>query len=245
MKTFKRVQRSRLSEVIANEIEEAILSGTFIVGSRLPSEQELADQFEVSRNVVREGLKILQERGLVETLTGSGAFVAQPNPATTSSALGRYLRLTGVFSSIRGLYEARRILESWNARLAAERAGEEDLDTLASCLERMRQHAGVIDKWVEADLEFHLTIAKATGNPFLRILLEPLVDNLREVIMEGYLVPGAVETGLRAHEELYQQIRQQDSERAANTMIEHLRDSEARVESFLRQVSPQDGKLAI
>lgn len=237
MKTFTKVQRSRLSEVIANEIEETILTGVFTIGSRLPSEQELADQFEVSRNVVREGLKILQERGLIETVTGSGAFVAQPNGSATSSALGRYLRLIGAFSSIRGLYEARRILESWNARLAAERAQTSDLEMLAACLERMRRHSGAVAQWVEADLEFHLTLARATGNPFLRVLLEPLVDNLREVILEGFLVPGAVETGLRAHETLLSYIQQGDAEGAATTMIEHLRDSEARVHSYLNQLS--------
>ena len=234
MKSFNKIEQVRLSQLIANEIEEAILSGGFELGSRLPSEQALADQFGVSRNVVREAFKIVQERGLIEIVSGSGAFVCQPKSqaAATSNALSRYMRLVGIDSSVKALYEARRILEGEIARLATERATSEDLETLTSCLARMQQHAGSIDKWTEADLDFHLAAAKATQNPFLSILLKPLVDQMRSVIAEGYLVPGAIETGLAAHAELYTCIKRRDAEGAYRAMMEHLRDSEARVEAY-------------
>src|SRR5436190_7356616 len=116
MKTFEKVERKRLPEQVAGEIEEAIIGGTFGVGSQLPSEQNLADQFGVSRNVVREAFKFLKERGLIEIHNGSGAYVCQPSGEATSNALGRYIRLLGAESSISALYEARRTLESANAR---------------------------------------------------------------------------------------------------------------------------------
>jgi len=231
VKSFQKIERLRLSEQVANTIEEAILSGSFGIGSNLPSEQRLADQFGVSRNVVREALKFLQERGLIRILNGSGAFVAPPDAGITSSALGRYLRLTGAYSSIQNLYEARRTIEGTNARLAAERADEQDLEILADCIRRMQEHAGSIEKWSQADLEFHLAVAKATHNPFMGILLEPLVDPLRGVIAEGYRVPGATDKGLEAHIRLYECIKNRDSEGAYQAIMEHLHDSEARIKN--------------
>jgi GntR family transcriptional repressor for pyruvate dehydrogenase complex len=96
----------------------------------------------------------------------------------------------------------------------------------------MRQHAGSIEKWTEADLDFHLAIAKATHNPFFSVLLEPLVNQLRRVIAEGYLVPGAVGTGLEAHTRLYECIKNRDPEGAYNAIMDHLHDSEVRVKTY-------------
>lgn len=230
MKTFNKVAQKRLPELVADEIEEAIIDGTFSAGSQLPSEQQLADQFGVSRNVVREAFKFLKERGLIEILNGSGAYVCPPSSEATSNALGRYIRLIGAGESVAALYEARRMLEGSNARLAAERATDEDLARLADCLQRMQQHAGSMEKWSQADLEFHRGVAKATHNPFLILLLEPLVDQLRGVIAEGYLEPGAVERGLEAHTKLLNHLKNRDSEGAYQTIIDHLTDSEARVQ---------------
>src|SRR5215467_12933360 len=92
---FTKLKQPRLPEVVAGKIEEAIINGTFSVGSQLPSEQQLADQFGVSRNVVREAFKFLKERGLIEILNGSGAYIRQPSGSATSNALDRYLRLIG------------------------------------------------------------------------------------------------------------------------------------------------------
>ncbi len=96
----------------------------------------------------------------------------------------------------------------------------------------MIEHVGAIERWAEADLEFHLAIARATQNPFLGILLEPLVDRIRAVIVEGFLVPGAVERGLEAHKQILDCLRQHDSEKAYRTISDHLRDSENSIHLF-------------
>ena len=72
MPHFEKVAKPRLSQLVANQLEEAIISGAFDIGARLPSEQTLANQFGISRNVVREAFKILQERALIEIVSGSG-----------------------------------------------------------------------------------------------------------------------------------------------------------------------------
>jgi GntR family transcriptional repressor for pyruvate dehydrogenase complex len=241
MKTFKRIERQQLSQLVADQLEEAIISGDFAIGDRLPSEQSLANQFNVSRNAVREALKVLQARGLIEIVNGSGAYVARPNAEITSDALGRYLRLIGAGSSAWALYEVRGILEGANARLAAQRADPQDLQALANCLSGMEEHVDSIEQWSEADLCFHLAVAGATHNPFLSALLEPLVGQLHGVIAEGYLVPGAVQTGLEAHARLYRCIQGRDPEGAHHAMMDHLSDSAARVATVLARSGTHSG----
>jgi DNA-binding FadR family transcriptional regulator len=231
---FKKIPRSRLYELIAEEVEKSILEGHYEIGSRLPSEQSLADQFEVSRNVVREALKVLQERGLVKVLDGSGAYVAQPNSGTTASALGRFIRLIGVNSAIDALYETRIALEGLNARLAALRATPEQIKELEALIENMRESNGLSsEEWTHADLEFHLAMARATNNPFQALLLKPLVEQLREVIAEGFAKPGASQTGLAAHEKLLACIKKHDPEGAYKTLVNHLIYSEHTVKEKL------------
>ncbi|MCL5997241.1 MAG: FadR family transcriptional regulator [Chloroflexi bacterium] len=193
---FKKVTKTRLYELIADEIQNAILSGAFSVGDRLPSEQSFATQFDVSRNVIREALKVLQTRGIIDILDGSGAYVTQPNVGSVTNALGHYIKRIGADSSLKSLYEVRQILEGWTVRLAAERADSHDLENLRDYLTVMQDNmTKSIDLWTDADLNFHIAIAKATHNVFLPLLLEPLVDQLRTVIAEGFLSPGAVVTG--------------------------------------------------
>lgn len=232
MNYFERIGKPRLSQSAARRLEEAIISGTFGMGARLPSEQTLANEFGISRNVVREAFKILQERGLIQIVSGRGAFVSRPNSEATADALGRYIRLSGVDSLVEAIYEARRTLEGENARLAAKRASPQDLENLFACLARMRDNEGSLERWSEADLDFHLMVAKATHNPFLSLLLEPLVGQLRSVIAEGYTVPGATQTGLGAHMRLYDCIKARDPEGAYRAIMDHLNDSERRVQVY-------------
>lgn len=232
---FKKIPRTRLYEVVAEEMEKAILDGAYEIGSRLPSEQSLANQFEVSRNVVREALKVLQERGLVQVLDGSGAFVARPNPEQTTNALGRYIRMIGVTSALDALYETRIAIEGMNARLAAERATEEQIQELDDILEVMRQNIGSHEMWTRADLDFHISIARATNNPFQALLLEPIVDEMREVISEGFVKPGATHSGLESHEKLMKNIKDRNPEEAYRTMTAHLQESIQSVKENIKE----------
>lgn len=226
---FSKVEQKRLPEMIADQIEEAIINKTFATGDQLPSEQQLADQFGVSRNVVREAFKFLKERGLITIQNGSGAYVAEPSPEHTRSALGRYLRLMASGDTLNALYHVRRLLEGENARLAARHATLDDLAALEECLSRMRNHGGNIEKWATADLDFHLAIARATQNPYMAILLEPLMGHLHDVIAEGYTMPGGTEQGMQSHIEIFKAIQAADPDRAYQAIIAHLMDFEKRL----------------
>jgi GntR family transcriptional repressor for pyruvate dehydrogenase complex len=235
MAAFNKLDRVPLPEQIAGEIEEAIMSGKFALGSLLPSEQQLAYQFGVSRNVIREAFKFLKERGLILIQNGSGAMVVPPSARATSNALGRYLRMNPPRNEVEALYEIRRLLEGEAARLAAERIETLDHDYLAVCIKRMEKHAGDIEAWSDADLDFHIGVAAAAQNPLFRILLHPLVEQLRDVIQEGYAEAGAAERGLEAHRQIFDRIRHRDPEGAHQAMLEHLRDSQERVTRLHRQ----------
>ena len=113
--------RLALFEALASDLEEWILSGRLESGAKLPSEETLAGRFGVSRPVVREALARLRERGLIETVNGSGTFVKPPDAGHLTDAFLRHLRV-GSRASIAKAYEARIAIEAATARLAAERA---------------------------------------------------------------------------------------------------------------------------
>jgi GntR family transcriptional repressor for pyruvate dehydrogenase complex len=232
------VDRRRLYQQIAENIEELILNGTYSPGSRLPAEQELADQYEVSRNVIREALKSLKEVGLVSIRTGSGTYVCQPTTEPASEALHRFLRHSTDGFTIAHFYEIRRMLEPDSARLAAQRADEDDLRAIRASLESMEAHREDSEAWSHADLDFHLAIAAATHNPLIHSILYPLVDPLRKVIAAGHAHPSGAKAGLEAHKRITAAIEERAPERAHQCMLDHLSDSEQRLSKL--GFKPQD-----
>jgi DNA-binding FadR family transcriptional regulator len=224
------LQRLSLFEALAAQIEEWILSGTLEAGAKLPSEDSLSRQFGVSRPVVREALAQLRERGLIETLSGSGTFVKRPDADHLTDAVLRHLRVAaGGTESIAKVYEARLAIESTTARLAAERATEHDLSEIEARLETMRGAARDVQLWTASDLGFHVAVAEASHNPFLSTLLAPLVKVIEHGIVESFKSRPAVRAGLRAHERICERIRERDGAGAEEAMREHLADSERRL----------------
>ena len=229
MDTNKKVFRKRLYQQVADDIEVAILNGTYPHDSKLPSEQELANEYDVSRNVVREALKRLQERGLVFIKTGSGTFISQPTTKPVSDALHRLLVYTNNFVTVAHFYEIRRMIEPEVARLAALHATEEDLEAIRAAYENMDNNRENRQAWTRADLQFHHEIAGATKNPLIQSILNPLNEPLLKVIEAGLAEPSGVEAGLSAHRRIIAAIEAHDPEEAKQAMLDHLMDSEQRV----------------
>jgi GntR family transcriptional regulator, transcriptional repressor for pyruvate dehydrogenase complex len=229
LETFRPLQRLALFETLADQIEERILSGELEAGAKFPSEEALRRQFGVSRPVVREALGRLRERGLIETVNGSGTFVKHPDTDHLTDAVVRHLRVANdEDGSVSKVYEARIAIEASTARLAATRSNRHDREQLAAQLDAMRAERGDLERWTAADLGFHLAVANASHNPFLATLLAPLVKVIERGIIESFPNPDAVEAGLRAHETIWERIRTKDAEGAETAMREHLVDSERR-----------------
>ena len=224
------LQRLSLFEALAAQIEELILSGQLEAGAKLPSEEALGRQFGVSRPVVREALARLRERGLLETVTGSGTFVKHPDADHLTEAVVRHLRVVGGGNdSIAKVYEARLAIESTTARLAAERATDHDLEQIAARLEAMRSAGDDLERWTASDLGFHVAVASASHNPFLPTFLAPLVKVIEEGIIESFRSRAAVKSGLNAHERILERIAAHEPAGAEEAMRRHLADSERRL----------------
>jgi GntR family transcriptional repressor for pyruvate dehydrogenase complex len=224
--------RLSLFEALAAQIEEPILTGELEPGDKLPSEETLRRQFGVSRPVVREALARLRERGLIETVNGSGTFVKRPDADDLTDAVVRHLRVTTEDTeSIAKVYEARIALETTSARLAAGRASPRDREEIAGFLEEMKEQRADLERWTAADLGFHLSVARASHNPFLATLLAPLVKVIERAIVESFRSRKAVDSGLRAHERIWDAIDRHDAPAAEEAMREHLLDSERRFAS--------------
>jgi DNA-binding FadR family transcriptional regulator len=160
------VESQRLYERVAQQIGELIGSGEFPPGHRLPGERDLAKTLGVSRPVVREAMIALEIVGLVEVRTGSGAYVRDPAPGPTASVS------TG--NSPSDILNARWLIEGEIAALAAEKATEADLETIAATVVEMQREHDSGRPWSAADLGFHIAIANATGNAALAGVVERL-----------------------------------------------------------------------
>lgn len=228
------VYRKRLYQQIADDIERLILDGTFPHESRLPSEQELAEHYEVSRNVIREALKSLKEKGLVSIRTGSGTYVRRPTTEPVSEALNRFVRHSKDQFSLAHFYEIRRMIEPDSASLAAQRATPDEVEIIRRQLKAMEENQHDSQAWSQADLDFHCAVTAATHNPLLCSILNALIEPLRQVISAGHADPYGPQAGLHAHSRILAAIEAHDSQGAYQAMLEHLFDSEQRLMGILK-----------
>lgn len=225
----RHIDRRTVSQQVADDIEEAILDKTYPADSRLPSEQQLASQYGVSRSTIREALKRLQEHGLIVIKNGRGAYVCTATTRPVSDALRRFLQRSGDKLAIAHFYEVRRMIELESVRLAAQRADEQDLQAIEAAFHTMVEEQGDSAAWSQADLQFHLAIATAAHNPLLPTLLAPLIGPLRDAIAAGHADPAGPAAGLEAHERIIQALRERDPDAAYRAMVDHLLDSEQRL----------------
>jgi GntR family transcriptional repressor for pyruvate dehydrogenase complex len=172
-----------LYEQVAEQIGELILSRRLEVGERLPSEAELGELFGVSRTVVREGIKVLADKGLVHPEPGRGTFVSKPAPELLASCMDAILRVERC--SLADLLELRRTIEVPTARLAAAKTDAVSRVALKERFARLEQQLDSPGGFMIADKGFHVAIARATGNE----LTAALVSALMVVTWKLQLIP--------------------------------------------------------
>ncbi len=229
---FTQVRPVRASSDVIQQIRASILSGTFRPGDRLPTEREMAQQFGVSRVTVRDALRALEASGLIRVKVGGqgGPYVAEPDIGLLSDSLGAHFQLQG--TTFRELAEARLALETTAARLAAERASEEDLASLKSAiLGPIRPDYGSAPGSAAMSLDFHTTLVAASHN---RALLTMFMAT-RALIQEAFdqlhaQQPDMADAARRAHTALYKAIARRDAEGAVRIAREHLDEFAVRAE---------------
>ena len=215
-----RITRRRIPEEIADHIEQLILRGELATNQAFPPERELASRMGVSRNTLREAVRILEARGLVEVRSGTGAYIRDLNPAILTNGLRLLacLRAKHLFE----LIEARKAIEVELAGLAAERATSQDLTELRSWLSQM-EGAMTPDEYVQSDVAFHTCIASAAKNDILRIMLNSirsaLSENIRVLLQHS---PEARREAMEYHRQIFDALSNRSPKEAREKMRAHL-----------------------
>jgi GntR family transcriptional regulator, transcriptional repressor for pyruvate dehydrogenase complex len=217
---FAQVAREpRLSDKVADMMLETILSKRLRVGDRLPSERELGEQFGVSRTVVREAVRALVAKGIIEARSGSGLRVAAVDASAVSESMSLYLR--GGEFNFENVHEVRTFLETHIAGLAAERATEADVAQIRAVHERMTAERGDIDAAARDDLEFHRQIARATHNELYLVLMDSIGNALIDIRREN-LGSGSAPMTLEQHARVLEAVEAHDARAARAAMEIHL-----------------------
>jgi GntR family transcriptional repressor for pyruvate dehydrogenase complex len=222
----------RLADKVAGLLKKAILGGQLRPGDRLPPERLLGERFGVSRTVVREAIRSLAAKGLVEVRSGSGTVVATVDGDSVTEVMQLYLR--GASLDHDAIDEVRVMVEVDVAGLAAERAGESDLDDLRDILLAMAATARDRHRCAVHDAEFHRSVARATHNALLVVVMEAIAESA-PAVREGTLsLPGRVAKAIAAHRRILERIEARDPTGAREAMREHLVESREAWERFLR-----------
>ena len=225
---FEPVHDNRaLSEKIIAQISDALVSGELKPGDRLPPERELAEQFGVSRTVIRDAVKTLAGRGILHVKHGAGIFVttSEENAIGRLGALSDILPLQGV--SLRELFEIRKVLEAEGAEWAARRRNDYHLKRLRGILEDAYRNSENIEVLSERDAQFHVAIAEASQNLVLVRVMLTLLDLLVQSRRESLSIPGRAKLSLKDYERIVEEIEAQRHEGARETMLEHLTSVES------------------
>src|ERR1700686_3878645 len=218
---YRTVKTSRLFEQIVQQVEDSILKGQLKPGDQLPAERDLAQRFGGSRTAVREAVKTLREKGLVEAYSGRGTFVTNGTSQAIRQSLDLMIRINQQEGSA-NLAELRLVLEPEIAGLAALRIEEQLLSTMREAVAVMDRNLHDPDAYVEADLDFHLALAEAAGNPLILSLLDSIVGLLREQRSRIFDVQGGPERGQFHHKRILAAVEQRDPEAAREAMRAHL-----------------------
>ena len=218
---YKAVRTSRLYEQIVQQIEDSILKGTLKPGDQLPAERELAQRFGVSRTAVREAVKALREKGLVEAYSGRGTFITNGTSQAIRQSID-WMTKVGQQDGLAHLAEMRAILEPEIAALAATRVEEQHIAAMRDAFKVMDRSRGDPVAFIEADLDFHLALAEAAGNPIVLSLIDSIVGLLREQRLRVYRVEGGPERGQHHHKRILEAIRRRDPQGARAAMQAHL-----------------------
>ena len=211
---------SALSVRIADDLAEQITNGRYRPGDKLPSEPELAVDLNVSRTTLREALRILSTRGLVEVRRGIGTFVTESRSIHADYDV---LKIQDTNVNTKDLYEMRLMFEPQAAYYACLRASDEELNTIfryGELNERMIRHQD--QQWDETEQKFHNSIASATHNPFITALLPIFNRAIHHGIILASQSPQVAEMTLHDHRVLMQYLKDRNPEGAKTAMYLHI-----------------------
>ena len=242
-KFFRTVEKLRLSDEIAQQIEYAIREGRLVPGHTLPSERDLANMFNASRPIIREALRILEIKGFVTIQQGCGTLIKDPGMDILETPISEWLEENR--QSLNEFYEARLAIEPDCAALASQRGNEHQLLNLAENLEESEQIAQSgknLATLVALDIDFHSEIARMSANPFLMKMLNVLIvpeTDVRKIVLR---LPNHIPTALEGHRRIYELIKAHDPDASRQAMIAALRQPFGVIEKFVHEMDEENDR---
>jgi GntR family transcriptional repressor for pyruvate dehydrogenase complex len=219
---FQPIYPTRVSDNAVDQILNLIAEGRLKSGDRLPSERELVRQLEVSRTSVREALRALEAKGIIEVRPGSGSFIRVSGQK--EAGLNWVPWLLAHRQEIMQLVELREALETRAAYLAAMRASQEQIEAMKNAIDRMSEaiENGDPDLTVQADKAFHESVAKACGNELMAYLLNSANEALADPRDAILSLPGRAAKSLAEHRLIWQAIANRNPEQAEAAVLHHI-----------------------
>ncbi|MDQ0221267.1 FadR family transcriptional regulator [Peribacillus cavernae] len=214
-------KRKAFSEII-EEIKKNIMNGNYPVGSRLPAERVLAEEYKASRGTVREALRALESIDVIESKVGQGTFVK-----TTNFAESDIFTEIANQTSPSEVFAARFAIEPYLAELAAHNASQEDILFMETCLKRMEAEIGNIEEFEKQNTDFHYRIALAAKNSLLQNFID-IIEKIHTEKLWGTLRARSFRDGKmkiyhQQHAAIYEAIKDRDKNKARECTILHLK----------------------
>ncbi len=247
------IERRRVYEQIAEHLLAEISERRLKPGDSLPTERELTESFRVGRSSVREALRMLESRGVIRPAgkpAGKGAFEVAEYANPLSRSL--HFLVTLEEASLLDLFEVRKILEVEAAGLAASRRTDQDLTRMSGAIDEMTDGLSSQERYIAADLQFHLAVAGATRNRIYLRMMHAIRDSLHRALASIYQIPGSPQRSIAQHRAILEAVARGDADAARERMREHLLRVEQDVrdvvkgdrEARLGQTSPTDRELS-
>ena len=222
---FKPIKnQKKIFQQISDEIRESIFSGVLKPGDKLPSENELAIQFNTGRMVVREALRTLEHSGLIYIKRGSygGAFVREPGATVITRSIEDLVKIGNVTQ--RELTEARLGIELVVVESAVKRRTNENLLAIEKNIEKCERLIRAGEPGIEENLKFHILLGKSANNSLYEMIVESIMNVTASFIQSFKPEIRYANKILQAHREIYEAVKEQDGQKAKEKMEKHVRD---------------------
>lgn len=214
----------KLIDKAQDEIKKMILEKRYGSDGYLPCEGELCEMLKMSRSTIREAVRSLEIRGFLKRVHGKGIQVAAPDGQVMSRSLADMMEQKQI--GLDDILEVRRMIEIRAAGIAAEKAGQAQLEAMSEQIETMDRLPSNDTQYVNADFRFHHCIVEATGNRLLLALVDAYEELLRELIVKTNRTDVSLEKVYGYHRRIYDAIRAGDAPRAKSCMEAHLNATE-------------------
>lgn len=231
-----------LAQQVTDEIQRLMLTGKLKEGEKLPSERELCELFGVSRTVVRESIRVLQTKGLVEVRPGIGSIVRSPSSNQIIEGLSLLIqaKANGAEISLVALCEVRLLLEVDISKMAAERATPEDIEEIQKIVDDLETLLNLPARFYERAVDFHRSLALATHNLLLVIIfdaIQELVLGMRQTLVPEPIAPQAA---LRSFRQILAHVQSGNPGGAGEAIEQHLKAIRQNFEAALSRLETEN-----